>query len=440
MAFRISELFNKIPAGIGRLWRGGAFHILLGNFATKFVAFFGSVFLSRLLTKSAMGQLAYIENIYGYAFIFASLGLSNALLRYSVLADTREHKYAFFRFSLQRGFTFDVLLVLTITILNLFYPHPEQFGVAGKLIPLYLVSLPFSSLITQVQMNERAMQNNRRYAIVSVMAAILLVGARLLGASTSSVTGVVWGIVGVTVVFGTVLLLNARSHYFRGIKADQLTIIERRQALSYSIQYMITNGLWAIMMLTNMFLLNQLVADPTQAADYRIAYAFPANLAIISSSIGIFVTPHFVKNENNVAWVRENYKKTLLLNGAAMMGTAGVMWLLARPLLWFFGEQYYNVVPLMRWLIVGTFVDTALRFPSANILASVGKIRANMLVAFFGFVSMTLLNLWLIPKYGAYGIAYSTIIVQFGMAMVLFLVINSFYGVLARPTEKGKLS
>lgn len=69
-----------------------AHYVVMGSFLTKFVAFFGSIFVVRILTKQEYGLLSNVENIYSYALIFAGLGLSNSMLRYVVLIDDKNKR------------------------------------------------------------------------------------------------------------------------------------------------------------------------------------------------------------------------------------------------------------------------------------------------------------------------------------------------------------
>ena len=47
---------------ICKLYNTGALHITIGTFATKFVAFFGSIVVVRLLSKQDYGLMSYVEN------------------------------------------------------------------------------------------------------------------------------------------------------------------------------------------------------------------------------------------------------------------------------------------------------------------------------------------------------------------------------------------
>ena len=90
---------NRLKSMLKMIWKKGAIHIFTGSFLNKFVVFFGSIVIVRLLSKTEYGMLGYAENLYSFAYILAGLGISNAIMRYVVLADTMETKKAVFYFS-----------------------------------------------------------------------------------------------------------------------------------------------------------------------------------------------------------------------------------------------------------------------------------------------------------------------------------------------------
>ena len=60
-------------------------------------------------------------------------------------------------------------------------------------------------------------------------------------------------------------------------------------------------------MLNDTFLLGRFLNNPVLIADYKVAYALPGSVALISNAIGIFVAPYFVKNESDKEWVKINF-------------------------------------------------------------------------------------------------------------------------------------
>lgn len=420
-------IYSKAKLSISRLWDKGAFHIMLGNFATKFVTFFGAVFLSRALSKTDLGILAYMENLCGYAYVFLGFGMSNSILRYGVLSKTIEEKKAFLKYSLERGLIFDIILVVIVICANMFYPHKAGFSIAGSLIPILIFALPFQDIINQILMNERSMFNNKRFALFSLFSAFFIIVARVLGAIADDLTGVVIGIALVNLLLAILMGVSSHNKHFRGVPNVNIPKELKKESAIYAAQYMITNGLWGIFMLMDVFLLGQLLGNPDIVADYKIAYSFPVNMAIFSSAIGVFVAPYFVKHEDDIQWIRKSYKETILVTFVIMLCVSLGLFVLAKPLIWLYGKQYLNVVPLMRVLIISCFIDTAFRSTTANILAAIGKIKYNMIISFIGFGCQILLNLFMIPRFDAYGVAYTAIIVQSCMALCVFIAFNRIY-------------
>ncbi|NLZ27540.1 MAG: hypothetical protein GX887_01070 [Firmicutes bacterium] len=65
------RICRKVKKQLASLLPKGALHIFLGNTITKFVAFFGSVFIVNILGKSEYGTLSYMENLFSYAYLLA---------------------------------------------------------------------------------------------------------------------------------------------------------------------------------------------------------------------------------------------------------------------------------------------------------------------------------------------------------------------------------
>ena len=92
-----------------------------------------------------------------------------------------------------------------------------------------------------------------------------------------------------------------------------------------------------------------------------------------------------------------------------------------------YGEQYLNVVGLMRILLVAAFFNSGLRFTTANILASMGEIKYNMIVSGVGIVVQVILDFLLIPHLGVMAVAISNCFVFFLMAVTLFSIFYKKY-------------
>lgn len=421
-------MIEKAKQSLKTLWEKGLVHIFAGSFLTKCISFFGSIVLVHALSKFEYGVLGYLENIYGYIWIFAGLGLSNAILRFVVLGEGTEGKKAFFSYAVRTAFLCNVALVVLGSLFNTVYPHRADYAPYAWLLFVLLPSLPFQYLTDNVLGHERAMFNNRRYVLFSMILSISVIAGKVLFGHLFGIRGAVFSQAGTYLILGLVFLASTcKKHYGTLRLGGGEGIVNRKEVNSYSVQYMITNGLWAIFMLNDVYLLGRF-APAEVLAEYKVAYTIPGCVTLISASIGIFVAPYFVRNENDKAWVRDNYKKAFLATAALVALVCGMIALLARPVvLWLYGEEYLPAVPVMRLLLIAAFCNCGLRYTTANILAAMGQIKYNMIVSAVGMALQILINLWMIPRYSSYGVAITSCFVYSVMAVSLLAVFFKKY-------------
>ena len=100
-----------------------------------------------------------------------------------------------------------------------------------------------------------------------------------------------------------------------------------------------------------------------------------------------------------------------------------------------YGEEYYQSIPifsLLIWSIAISFINTSL----ANVLDATGNQHLNSLRMALGIVFNIMLNLILIPKYGAYGAAVATLITRIFIGILLWYLIVEKLKLRVRPTIK----
>lgn len=421
---RVKAVFEKAE----ELVRAGALHIMVGNFATKFVSFFASIFIVQILSKEDYGTLGYMENLAGYLYLLLGLGLAQSILRYVVVKDDEGGKLACYRFAVRRGNVINAGIVVVALVACLLYPFPEEFAGAKLLMPLLLLALPFHYLTDCQTFLMRALFKNKAFAVASFLLATALIYGKFAMAWTGGLFGAVLSQPLIYFAGCVVLAVAIRKSCFVGVKASPLDASTRREMHGYSLQYMVTNGVWSMFMLNDVFLLGLLVADPSVVADYKVAYVLPANLSILCSSIGVFVAPYFIKHEKDSRWVWSNFKKVLLVSTAIMGAAVVVLGVFAEPVIvLLYGGQYAGTADLMRLLLVGSFVNSALRYTVANLLAAMGQIKYNMVVSIMGVVLQLTVNFLTVPLFGAYGLAFTSIGIYAAMSAVLMVVFAKKY-------------
>ncbi|MBR3031870.1 MAG: oligosaccharide flippase family protein [Clostridiales bacterium] len=422
------SVMNVVKEKTRKMRETGALHVVIGTFSTKFVAFFGSIVIVRCLSKADFGMLSYVENIYSYAFVFAGLGLMNGLLRYLVLAEEPGEKKSIFKFIVSRSMIVDIIIGVLLCIGMQIFPIQEKYADAKYLIFIIALLLPFQDLLTEVLYALRAFFRNKLYAYLAFGTSALLIGGRLAGALLGGVVGVLWSRVILNAIFSLCILCLVTRILFEKRAAQPLPRKQQKTITVYSVQYMITNGFWALFMLNDVFLIGNLLNDPEGLADFKAAIMIPGNVSIFATAIGVFVAPYFTKNEKNLAWVRRNFAKVYKIS-AVVVGivTLGLIATADFLIHLIYGNKYDNIVPLMWVLLIAAFINNGLRFTTANLLAAMGKIRANMIVSGCGMVLQVILDIIVIPIYGVMGVAVCSCIEYMLMAIALFVYFYKQY-------------
>ena len=406
----------------------GALHITIGTFLTKFVAFFGSIAVVRLMSKNEYGLMGYAENIYSYALIFAGAGLSNAVTRYLIISKDAGEKKKFFVYIVRTGIFINIIIAVLMCLAGLSADIPSNYSDAKYLIPIAALLLPLQDLVNAELYTLRAFFMNKLYAVAAFVTSFLLIAGRITGAVKGGAAGVFWSRVLLNAIFAFAGFVYIWKKFFSGYTYSALNRSVKKDVISFSVQYMITNGFWAVLMLNDAFMLGQLLNDPGELADYKAACVLPGNISVFATAIGTFIAPYFIKNETDTEWVQKWFKKTYVIT-MTVAGTATLLViLLAEPLITLmYGEQYLNITDVMRVLLVGAFINSGLRYTTANLLAAMGQVKYNMIVSGTGILIQLVMDYVLIPRMGIMAVAVTDCVVFLMMAVVLLVVFYHMY-------------
>ena len=419
---------ERVINSIQGVIKKGAHYVILGSFCSKFAAFFGSMFLVRALTKSEYGILSYYENIYGYFMLAAGFGLSAGLLRYIIIVKESGEKKWLYSYAIRRGETYNAILVVLFVCVCLLYPHPQEFLNAKMAGVTLVLIIPFQYLISLSLSALRGLFDYALFASLSFLTSLCLIVARVVGAKLNGLYGSVLYRLAGEILCACVCVFIVFFLRFRGVQAKAPSGFVRSFNV-YSIQIMFTDGLWALFMLNDVFMLSQLSGNATAIADYKIAYVIPANLSLISSSIGVFSAPYFTKkdSEGDTKWVKSNLRKLRLFTLLLMFCAAALCGLLAKPIIEIlFGHQYLTCVPIFRVLLAASVINNGFRYTTANIYSAIGLQRKNLMIAGMGVIAQIIINSIAIPYYGAMGVAFGSVGVQFLMSAALSLGMRNY--------------
>ncbi len=423
-----NQIKMKIYSKIRDLWNKGAFHILIGDFITKFITFFGAIFLVRVLSKEEYGLLAYIENLYGYIYMLAGLGMHNSILRFLIISRDNGKQVSYYKYIVKRTFIINVLLVIFSILIFLFYKHPIEFIGAKYLLLVFMLILPFQYLYDISLLTIRAKLQIKKYSFTVIIVSLLIVTSKYLSSLYLGLNGMIIFSIFLYILISFVLTRLIRHDFGKESTVVNINKTEKKEINKYSIQFLLTNSIFALLMLNDIFMMGLFINSPTLIADYKIAFTLPANISLISTSIGIFITPYFVINENNKDWIKSTYIKLIgiliILSGLIGM----VLFIFSSELLSFiFGSEYESSSNIMRVLVISAFINSVFRYTTANILNSLGHVKVSLFASIIGIVFQVLLNILLIPSYGPIGTAYTSVAVYSLMSIILVVYFMKIY-------------
>ena len=421
------NIYRKVVYAIVAVHSKGATYILVGSFLTRFLSLLGSIVLVIILTNYELGTVSIMENFYGYVYIFAGLGYSNALIRFILKSNRVEKKKAYFLESIKIGTLFNIALLLVGTLFFTFIP--TDINSAYKyMLYIYLSALPFQFIIESCLLTFRAYLYNRAFAIFSVIYSILYVLIKVVMVLFFGVAGVSYSKIVVELLFVLLVFYSVYSLFFKNITSDSINSSEKKELLSYSAQYMLTNGLWLLFLLNDIFMISIITSNSQIVADYKVASTVPAAISIFSTSVGIFISPYFVQNELNKMWVWKNYLKVIKYLGLFLVFIIGVIFALTPMIVKIlYGSKYNNVINIMRLLLISNYISAVFRYTTAHLFSSMGKVKFNLGVSIVGVVFQIVINLVLIKHYQAIGAAISSIIVYSLMGLLLFFLFRKEY-------------
>ena len=278
-------MIQTISSKIKELFKGGFFHIFVGNTLVKMIAFFSSIVIVRLVNKDDYAYLTYADNLYNYVISFAGLGMTSSILKYCAAAKSKEEDKAYFLFAIKYGSLFEavlsliVVLYVTVSII----PFPEAKGMVYVLVLYPTVNNILSTLMGYL----RAHGENRAYAKAAVVQTTCVFAG-------SIIFVVMFGIYGIALArycaigIAVFLMIPVSSKYLKNVSANHLTHKEIKGFMTMSISLTMSNLFSLIMPINEMTLVNELLRNEVITSNYKIAIMIPSQLSFFTQSIIVY--------------------------------------------------------------------------------------------------------------------------------------------------------
>ena len=388
------------------------------------LSYVANILLSRLLGLQAYGE--YVIAL-SWALIFAlpaKAGFDNSALRYSSIYLERDD------FAALRGFV--RFASATVTVVSL--AVGAIILVAGsRLIPvgegtrawaallvlplalltLYSVVMRTARRIVAAQFYEQVL---RPSLVIAGLGIVFIAGVRVSASSAMGLTTVAAAV-------ALVALLVQLRRVLRSARSHAPRYDEWRRWVAVSVPMLMLGVFQELMNQIDIVLLGQL-ADTEQAAlfaaSWRLASLVPFALIALATMAGPLIASAYERGSTD-----ELYRVSRVVARAgfafALIGAA-ILFVLGKPLLGLFGPDFVAAHSVLSVLLVGGVVN-AFTGVVAYFMTLTGRER-QALVIFAGALGLSVvLNLLLIPRFGALGaaVASSSALAAWNLAMLAYV-------------------
>jgi O-antigen/teichoic acid export membrane protein len=396
--------------------RGGFLYEVSLTFGTRVVGLFitilASVIAARVLGPSGKGALAVTGLITSLAVQFGDLGLHASTTYFAARQPSALRRIA--TLSLWVGLWMGVLLSGLVLAAAWLFP-----GSLGEIPEGYLlfpvVVIPFSLLSLYFQNLLLGMQRIFAFNVVDLagkgvglLATILVLHVLHLGVWELLVAGLVISVGGSLV---TIWIVLREAPLSSGIDCALA-----RDMLRYGMKFYLA-CLCAFLVIRIDLLMVNYFNGVTEAGIYSVAVGFADLLYMLPIAIGTILFPRIARDQAGEGGLTlMACRFAVVLMGAVCLAAA----LLARPMIHLlYGSAFTDSVRPLLWLLPGVFV-LSLETIVANDLAGRGYPAVLVVYWGVGLLLNIVLNLILIPDWGATGAAAASTVTYAVMSVLVF--------------------
>lgn len=404
----MNQFINKEASKIKSLIDQGFFHIFVGNILIKFISFFTSIIIVRMISKENYAYFIYSNNLYAYITLFSGFGLATALLKYCSIRDDKGKNKAFLLFSLKYG----VLAQLILSSLILVYIHYFEvpFPEAKSLVSLMFLTPTMSYVVEVIQNFVRANGKNKLYSFIAVIQTVSI----LIFTITFVYFYNVYGIPLATYLAFLVSILIGFSFIKKEYGKSEKKSIDKnikKAFIMMGISLMIANFFSMILPINELTIISSLIKDEIVTANYKVGVMIPSQIGFITGSAMIFYFPILAKMRNNSEIINLALKIQFYI-GLVVLVVSLIGFILSPFIInYLYGNEYYDSVKIQRIFWIVNAINAGFRMIPLNIMPALGRVRFNALISIFTAIVHLFLSYIFISRFGIDGAAYSLIIV-----------------------------
>lgn len=426
-------MINIIKKFCKRLRSTGFFSIFLSSIVSKVLVFIGSTIIVRILSKNDYGIYAYILNCVSVLCLLNDFGASTAALQFLTEDDNISKKGAIISYAVKVTIFSSAFSSILILLSPLYYP----FSIVGSknLTPILFLIPIITTIANLSPIILRSNLENKKYAKYQIFSTftsyfVLIILSMTFGLVGAIAAQYLYGLF--ILIYGIYLVLPYLKKYnFK----DKLIKKQQCEFLKFSITSQLNNTISGILLIIDTFTIGILIGKADIVASYKIASAIPHALTFFASSLAVYVIPYFIKNNNNIHWLKKNLKLLIIGSTLTHIVICGLVILFSKYIiLIIYGNQYLDTIPTFIVLTVGLLFSSGIKVPCSNFLHCLRKIKVNIIINIISAIINIVLNYIFIIRYGYIGAAIATTIINI-LSSVYYIMYIKYY--FRKMNERG---
>lgn len=381
-------------------------------------------YAARVLMPEGIGAINFLNSIIGYIVLLTSLGIPMYAVK--EVAKYRDDKAKRDQITVEIIILSFILCLLGYVAVWILAKYVPQIHQQASLFYILSLTIVFSTI--GVNWFYQGIEDFKFITIRAIIIRTLSAVSLFLFVKDSSdllIYGII--IVGSTVGNNIINFIHLRKHIDR--KIINLRSLNIRQHIKPAFEVFILNLIISLYIQLNSVMLGFISGD--EQVGYFTAGTKITHIGLtIISSLGTVLLPrcsHLLKIGDYGGFstiINKSLNLTLALSLPMM---AGLMILAGPVTMIFCGEEYFDSIPIL-YLNAPVIVFISLtNVMGIQILYPKDKVNIVILSVTAGAVSNLVLNFILIPPYGAYGAAISTLIAEFMVLIAQIIYGRKYY-------------
>lgn len=406
-----------------------------GDFLFRLIAFAVFPVYAHAFSVEDFGIMSLAMVAAGLVGIFANVGLNNAVQRFYWDPATQQSRQPILvttGLTLLVGWSVILILMLLISFYPMRHLIYNRYGLAWTIVVLAFLAIIPEQILQYALDTIRLHFKPWKFALISFAKNLLgvVIGLILIFGFDMGILGIFWGALAAATIAAPLAIFLIRKDLVLSIDSQV-----GRQLFDYGYPFIFTGiGYWIFGSMDRWMLAE--LSDNTQVGLYSVAFKFATVLLFLNAAFGQAWSPMAIKIRRESENYRDVYSRILTNWFFALVFVGAFLAIFCYEALYLLTPpSYWGAAPALGILVMGLVLSGTTQITALGISLE-RKTHFLAIAAWIAALANFLLNLILIPRWGALGAGFATC-VSYGVLTGLFFIWSQKLHPI--PVEKAKL-